>query len=126
MTGAELCRALRAKANLTQQEFADLLGVSFATVNRWENSRTSPAPSAKRKLSSFAASMGLAIAEESGSLSLTAVDPTTVDANREERLSKLRAAELFDTDILDTFEVGTYAGLARIHRHLFRDVFAFA
>ena len=34
--------------------------------------------------------------------------------------------ELYDTGLLDTFAVGTFAGLAAIHRHLFEDVYAFA
>lgn len=31
-------------------EFADYLGVSFGTVNRWENDRFMPTVKAKRKL----------------------------------------------------------------------------
>ena len=33
----------------------------------------------------------------------------------EERISKQKAKRLFDEQILDTFEVGTYAGLQSIH-----------
>lgn len=47
-------------------------------------------------------------------------------AREEERLTKLRALELYDTGLLDTFEVGTFAGLAQIHGHLFQDVYCFA
>ena len=47
-------------------------------------------------------------------------------AHEEERLSKIRALELYDTGALDTFEVGTFAGLAAIHAHLFQDVYEFA
>lgn len=47
-------------------------------------------------------------------------------ARTEERLTKQRAVELFENRLLDTFEVGTFAGLAQIHRHLFQDVYAFA
>ena len=47
-------------------------------------------------------------------------------ARQEERLSKLRAQELFDEGMLDSFEVGTYEGLADIHRYLFQDVYEFA
>jgi DNA-binding transcriptional regulator YiaG len=35
---------------LTQTEFADLLGVSFGSVNRWENGKYEPTIKAKRKL----------------------------------------------------------------------------
>lgn len=34
-------------------EFADYLGVSFGTVNRWENDRFTPTVKAKRKLVSL-------------------------------------------------------------------------
>lgn len=47
-------------------------------------------------------------------------------AHEEERLSKTRALELYDTGALDTFEAGTFAGLAAIHAYLFQDVYEFA
>ena len=47
-------------------------------------------------------------------------------ARGEERLTKLRALELYDTGLLGTFEVGTFAGLAKIHGYLFQDVYEFA
>jgi len=31
---------LRQSTGLTQQQFADLIGVSFVTLNRWENGQT--------------------------------------------------------------------------------------
>ena len=33
---------LRAKLNLSQEELAKLLGVSFMSVNRWENDKYAP------------------------------------------------------------------------------------
>ena len=47
-------------------------------------------------------------------------------SRQEERLSKQRALELFDEGLLDTFEIGTFAGLQAIHAHLFCDVYDFA
>ena len=47
-------------------------------------------------------------------------------ARAEEKLSKTRALELYDTGLLDTFEVGTFKGLAAIHKYLFGDVYEFA
>lgn len=44
----------------------------------------------------------------------------------EERISKLQARELFESGLLDGIEVGTYAGLQAIHRHLFSDIYDFA
>ena len=39
---AERIKRLRGEIGLTQQALADRLGVSFATVNRWENGQTKP------------------------------------------------------------------------------------
>ena len=47
-------------------------------------------------------------------------------ARAEEKLSKTRALELYDTGLLDTFEVDTFKGLAAIHKCLFGDVYEFA
>ena len=44
----------------------------------------------------------------------------------EERISKRKAKMLFEDRILDSFEVGTYAGLQTIHRWLFEDIYDFA
>lgn len=41
---------LREKMIFTQTEFAQLLGVSFATVNRWEAGKHEPTIKMKRKL----------------------------------------------------------------------------
>ena len=35
---------------LTQQEFASVIGVSFETINRWENGKNEPTMKYKRKL----------------------------------------------------------------------------
>lgn len=47
-------------------------------------------------------------------------------AREEERLSKSRALELFERNLLDSIGIGTFAGLSQIHRHLFQDVYPFA
>lgn len=44
----------------------------------------------------------------------------------EERISKKKAAQLFDRKLLDTFDVGTFAELAAIHKYLFEDIYDFA
>lgn len=44
----------------------------------------------------------------------------------EERISKKKAAQLFDRKMLDTLDVGTFAGLTAIHKCLFEDIFDFA
>lgn len=47
-------------------------------------------------------------------------------AREEERLSKLRARELFDSSLLDKLEAGTFASLSSIHAYLFGDIYPFA
>ena len=47
-------------------------------------------------------------------------------AREEERNSKQKALALYDTGLLDTFPVGTFAGLAMIHKYLFEDIYEFA
>lgn len=47
-------------------------------------------------------------------------------AKEEERITKIKAIELFENKILDKIEVGTYKGLAEIHKYLFEDIYEFA
>lgn len=54
MDYSNLIKELRNKMLLTQTEFADLLGVSFGSVNRWENGKYEPTIKAKRKLKFYA------------------------------------------------------------------------
>ena len=52
-------------------------------------------------------------------------DPVEL-AREEERISKVQAVRLFESGALNQLEVGTFAGLAEIHRQLFEDIYAFA
>jgi type I restriction enzyme M protein len=52
-------RAIRAKLNLTQEQLADRLGVSFATVNRWEGGTTVPQKAARASILALAAEAGV-------------------------------------------------------------------
>lgn len=47
-------------------------------------------------------------------------------ALEEEKITKLKALELFDTNKINEFEVGTTKGLCDIHRFLFSDIYSFA
>lgn len=44
---------VRKKMDLSQKKFADLLGVSFTTINRWENSKNEPSQLAKNSFYDF-------------------------------------------------------------------------
>ncbi len=47
-------------------------------------------------------------------------------AKEEERISKKKALELFDTTVLEKYPVGSFEQLAAIHRYLFKDIYDFA
>ena len=47
-------------------------------------------------------------------------------ARAQEKISKTKALELFEKGLLDQFEVGTFAGLAKIHKYLFDEIYDFA
>ena len=55
-----------------------------------------------------------------------AIDDSTELAREEERISKIRAVELYDSGVLAHLEPGTFASLAAIHRYLFGDIYTFA
>lgn len=54
------------------------------------------------------------------------IDDLAELARKEEQISKIKAIELFEKKILETFEVGTFKGLAQIHNYLFSDIYDFA
>lgn len=50
MDTSKKIKEIREKLIISQEELAELLGVSFATVNRWENGHCDPSIKARRKL----------------------------------------------------------------------------
>jgi DNA-binding transcriptional regulator YiaG len=46
-------KAVRKRLKLSQEEFAQELGVSFTTVNRWENGKTLPSKLAMARFEAF-------------------------------------------------------------------------
>ncbi|MBW4444299.1 MAG: helix-turn-helix transcriptional regulator [Plectolyngbya sp. WJT66-NPBG17] len=55
---ANLMREMRQRLNLSQAKFAAKLGVSFQSVNRWENGRTKPLPLALKQIEQLLHQMG--------------------------------------------------------------------
>ncbi len=47
-------------------------------------------------------------------------------ARIEEKISKSRAVKLFESNIVEEFEVGKFSGLAKIHKFLFDELYDFA
>jgi len=55
---ANLVRETRQRLELSQAQFATKLGVSFQSVNRWENGRTKPLPVALKQIEHLLHQMG--------------------------------------------------------------------
>ena len=52
---SEQVREVRRQLELSQEELAHALGVSFATINRWENGKTAPSKLALKQFMAFCA-----------------------------------------------------------------------
>lgn len=60
MTFGEMVKYARKQLSMTQTELAKALGVSFATVNRWENGQVNPSSLAQKAFEDFCESSFLA------------------------------------------------------------------
>ena len=76
-------RTIRANLDLTQEQLAERLGVSFATVNRWEGGSVMPQKAAREAIAALAAEAGVD-AEES------VAEPTEAAARVTRRRSRRR------------------------------------
>ena len=47
-------------------------------------------------------------------------------AREEEKISKLKAIQMFETGLLDELEAGTFETLSKIHKYLFDEIYYFA
>ncbi|MHC5821597.1 MAG: helix-turn-helix domain-containing protein [Nostoc sp.] len=54
----QIIRDLRLLTGLTQEQFAATLGVTYTTINRWENGRSKPSPLAMGKVEEMLGKMG--------------------------------------------------------------------
>lgn len=73
---AATLRAIRAKLNLTQEQLAERLGVSFATVNRWEGGTTVPQKAARETIAALARDAGVEPVENAPESAGPAADVT--------------------------------------------------
>ena len=64
MSFAEMVKYVRNKLKLSQEDLARELGVSFATINRWENGSYNPSRLAKKAFENFCEKHTIDIAEE--------------------------------------------------------------
>lgn len=51
-------REIRLQTGLTQEQFAAELGVTYSSINRWENGRSKPSPLAIQKIEGILRQMG--------------------------------------------------------------------
>lgn len=54
----QLIRELRLEIGLTQEQFAAKLGVTYSSINRWENGRSKPSPLALQKIKGMLQKIG--------------------------------------------------------------------
>ncbi len=80
----KVIKELRNKLNLTQEQLAAKLGVSFATVNRWEKEKITPREDAKDLIIKLIAESNLDVYE----LEQAANDEENAPVKRRKRLSK--------------------------------------
>jgi type I restriction enzyme M protein len=73
---AATLRAIRAELDLTQEQLAERLGVSFATVNRWEGGANLPQKAARATIAALAEEAGVDMTE-AGSDDIAAAEKVT-------------------------------------------------
>ena len=54
----QLVQELRSRNGLTQEKFAARLGVTFPTINRWENGHARPSPLALKQIENVLRELG--------------------------------------------------------------------
>ena len=64
MSFAEKVKQVRTTLKLSQEDFAHKLGVSFATINRWENGNYNPSRLAKKAFEDFCLRNSIVLNEE--------------------------------------------------------------
>ena len=53
-----LVKGIRERMGLTQEKFAAKLGVTYPTINRWENGRAKPSPLAMKQIEELLRGLG--------------------------------------------------------------------
>lgn len=64
MNYKKIVKEIRKKLIITQVELAELLGVSFSSINRWETGKHEPTTKIKRKLVEICKTNNIDLGEE--------------------------------------------------------------
>src|ERR1017187_6489510 len=83
---SESIRALRTQLNLSQEQLASRLNISFATVNRWESGKVKPQQAQLVAVQKLMEEAGIAEGDES--------TPTTAEASTRRRRGVTKSAVL--------------------------------
>ena len=65
MEFSEKIKYVREKLNISQEDLARALNVSFATINRWENSKNKPVRMAQVAFNDFCVKHGISFEDNS-------------------------------------------------------------
>ena len=87
-------QTIRSRLDLTQEQLAERLGVSFATVNRWEGGLTNPQRAARTAIAALASEAGIDASEPS-------VNETESATSVTRRRSRRRQSTTPDTGPMD-------------------------
>jgi type I restriction enzyme M protein len=90
---SRVVKELRSRLNLSQEELAAKLGVSFATVNRWENEKITPRGKARDAI--------LKLIEESGLDQDALENAGDVNGNHKKRRRKLSKDDVLSTKSME-------------------------
>ena len=77
-----LIKQIRDASGLTQEQLARELGVTFGTVNGWENGKHRPSPLAARQIVRTAVGSGVVVGESIDSADRSPADPTRTGETR--------------------------------------------
>lgn len=64
MNFADKVKFVRTKLNMSQEDFAHEIGVSFATINRWENGNYNPSRLARKAFEELCARISVEFDED--------------------------------------------------------------
>lgn len=78
MKSSEMIKTIRARLSMSQTELAEKIGVSFATVNRWEKGRCEPSQIAQNAVKNLCAQSGIDYSEFEGNSILTSDEVVTL------------------------------------------------